>query len=408
MTLKEGGNSSASPVISSLTISEQADITKCSAEAPELTLTANNQSVVFLTEEPGTNFYTYTVTDASGATVTPTFTTPPTCTSSYVVPVEALSFPITCSGAASAGDTYTYVAGTLSVTPAPLSVTYTGASGVITPLPATLSLSATLDPYICDEVGTVTYTIAPDPTTGTGSRTITNGVSTTGWLPAVYAITATYAGNSYCGAASDVGVLTVATPSTTGDATTGGGQYVGSTSTQSDLRVNFGHTVQTTSQLDRKTGNTTRTYRGNLLWMVTSGWRLNGSIASTTVRSSAGALVSGPTEAFITTPCPAGVGTSSSKPKCGEFTGTGVIEQWDAVAKNWKTATQLGVNGTVSFKATIYDGGSVSTCKSKTCSITDYADSFGLTMTGVTKANGVPVGTPAVLLKSQNGSIKIR
>lgn len=35
-------------------------------------------------------------------------------------------------------------------------------------------------------------------------------------------------------------------------------------------------------------------------------------------------------------------------------------------------------------------------------------DSFGLTMTGVTKANGVPVGTPAVVLKSQNGGIVIR
>lgn len=377
-----------------------------------LTLTANNQSVAFLTEAPANNFYTYTVTDATGDTVTPTFTTAPTCTSSsYFVPAQALSFPITCSGAASAGDTYTYVDGTLSVTPAPLTVTYTGASGVLTPLPATLSLSATLAPDICAEAGTVvTYAIVPDPTTGTGSRTITNGVSTAGWLPGVYAITATAAGNSYCGASSDVGVLTVANPGTTGDATTGGGHYTGSTTNppQSNVRVNFGHTVQTTSQLDRKTGNTTRTYRGNLLWMVTSGWRLNGAIASTTVRTSSGALVSGSPEAMLTIPCPAGVGTSSSKPKCGEFTGTGVLQQYDPVAKNWKTATQLGANGTVSFKATIYDGGSVSTCKSKTCTITDFADSFGLTMTGVTKANGVPVGTPALLLKSQNGSIVIR
>lgn len=366
-----------------------------------LVVVADDKSIVFNDAAPS---YTYTLQDGNGNTVSaPAGFTVPSCTAPYTAGTTgAGTANITCSGAAASNYAVTYQTGTLTITKFKAVTTYTGTSGVTTL--ANLPLSATVSPAFC--TGTATYSIAPNPTTGTGTLAIASGVSTIGWIPGVYEITATHPESANCASASEVGFLILASP---GDATTGGGQYTGSTSAQNNLRVHFGYTVQSTSKADRKTNQTTITQRGNLLWMVKEGWRLKGSVVSTTVRTtSTGAYASGDQEAFSVYTCPAGVGTATSKPKCGQFVGTGVLQRWNPSTSAWETASQLGNSGTVSFTATIYDGGSVSTCRGKTCTITDVADSFGLALQGISKTDGVPVGAPAEVRRAQNGSIHIR
>ena len=78
--------------------------------------------------------------------------------------------------------------------------------------------------------------------------------------------------------------------------------------------------------------------------------------------------------AFIST-LPAG-----SAPKCGSLTGTGTLERWDSTANGglggWVASTAYGP--TVTFTATIYDGGQVKVCSKKSCTTTDNPDWFGI------------------------------
>jgi hypothetical protein len=286
-------------------------------------------------------------------------------------------------------------------------VSYSGSSGVITP-GFNVALASTVTPAFCNSTGAnaIQYSITyPDNTViNIGA----DPVDTTLWTtPGVYVITASYPGDGNCLPSSDSGSVVIGSP---GDSTTGGGWYKVNPATSGSPRVNFGYTVQKNVQLDKKTGWTTTTYRGQLLWMNSQAWRLKGSVFSSMTVDKNGIVISGSSPAFLTMPCPASpvVGTSLSSPKCGVITGTGTLQKYDSITGTWQTVLSGNSPAVVYFSVTIYDGGKVSVCKGKVCTLTDLQDYFGLNISGVSTINQVPVGLPVALNNSKNGQIIIR
>lgn len=195
--------------------------------------------------------------------------------------------------------------------------------------------------------------------------------------------------NPYCNPSSDFAVLSVVGP---GDAANGGGWY--KNSDFSPPRINFGFTVQ--KQYNKRTDVTT--YRGQLLWINSHTWRLKGTIFSETPPDPA---------AYGTFPCPAFVGSlgpPSSNPKCGSFTGTGILQWFDDTANDGLGGWVDSAYDTVDFTVTVYDGGSISVCKGKrNCTKQDLADYFGIQIDPV-PATEVPESAPIQIMK---GSIKV-
>ena len=85
-----------------------------------VTVTANNETMLQGSAVPP---LTYTVSPSVA------LTTAPTCTTTGTSSSPAGNYPITCSGAAGAGDTFTYNNGTLTITSSPVQVTVTASSG---------------------------------------------------------------------------------------------------------------------------------------------------------------------------------------------------------------------------------------------------------------------------------------
>jgi hypothetical protein len=194
--------------------------------------------------------------------------------------------------------------------------------------------------------------------------------------------------NAFCNPSSDVAVLSVVSP---GDAANGGGWY--KNTDFSPPRINFGFTVQ--KQYNKKTDVTT--YRGQLLWINSHTWRLKGTIFS----------VSPDPAAYGTFTCPTTVGSAgppSSNPKCGSFTGTGVLQIFDETANGGLGGWVDSTYGTVGFTVTVYDGGTISVCKGKkNCTKQDLADWFGIQIDPVPNTV-VPESAPIQITK---GSIKV-
>ena len=171
-------------------------------------------------------------------------------------------------------------------------------------------------------------------------------------------------------------------------------------------RINFGYTMQKSQTTDKKTGNVTTTYRGQFLWMNRGVWRVKGSAFSQTVTKN-GLYVSGATTpAYLTYTCPSYVGLSGSNPKCGLITGTAVLQHWNPALNDglgdWEYVD------TVSFTATMFDGGSKTTCVKKTCSTSLLADWFSLALSGYSITDGIPLTTPVTIDKTQGGSIVVK
>ncbi|HEY1254232.1 MAG TPA: MBG domain-containing protein, partial [Terracidiphilus sp.] len=87
-----------------------------------VTVTANNETMLQGSAVPP---LTYTVSPSVA------LTTAPTCTTTGTSSSPAGNYPITCSGAAGAGDTFTYNNGTLTITSSPVQVTVTASSGTM-------------------------------------------------------------------------------------------------------------------------------------------------------------------------------------------------------------------------------------------------------------------------------------
>jgi len=121
--------STTDPANPTLTVS----LTGTGGSLPLLTITANNSTMRYGSAVPLLTF-SYNPANPAGMTTAPACSTTATKTS----PVG--TYPITCTGAADANYTLTYVAGTMSVTPAPLTIwasngamVYGGTPPVITP-----------------------------------------------------------------------------------------------------------------------------------------------------------------------------------------------------------------------------------------------------------------------------------
>ena len=278
---------------------------------------------------------------------------------------------------------------------------YGGTAGVAT-VGETGVLGAGISPEVCN--GVVTYTLTysdGDPIP------LTTNFDTTGWTPGVYIITAVYTADANCNAATDSGTLVIGGP---GDSTTGGGRYKVNSSISGSPRVNFGYTVQKTVTTNKRTNLTTTNHRGQLLWTNSQAWRVKASVDTSVVTDSSGAVISGGKQGFMTIPCPTDVGTAlpDSKPKCGVINATGTLQKYNAETGGWDTVLSGDVPAMVYITVTIYDGGSVTVCKMKRCTVTNVADWFGLQILGVSVENQVPVGAPIKVDNGQNGQIIIR
>lgn len=255
---------------------------------------------------------------------------------------------------------------------------------------ASLSLAAALTP--ADEPCTVTFDVAGEiwTTSGPTGDTTTYSASATSGSDGTASVTlanvrlgvytVTVGVDRPCTAIPDEGTLTVS-PGTVPKGTVGAGTYrLASTDGTGTWRKNsFGHILSVTSSYSKRTGLTTTTTKGQLLWLSTAdnsaggnGWRLKATISSVTT---------GGTSPWQTVACPAWVGTSLSKRVCGRFSGTGLLQQRN-VSGGW-VAAPYGSSGVVSYTVTVYDGGTLTSCKGKVCRTTELADAFGLTIVGV-------------------------
>jgi Flp pilus assembly protein TadG len=136
-----------------------------SVVTPPLTITANNQTRVFGAADPA---FTY------GVSPSVSLTTPATCTSTATVSSPIGSYPITCSGAVLAGYSIGYVAGTLTVTSASLTITANNQTRVVGAAdPAfTYGVSPSVSlttPATCTSTATVSSPIGSYPITCSGA-----------------------------------------------------------------------------------------------------------------------------------------------------------------------------------------------------------------------------------------------
>jgi hypothetical protein len=169
-----------------------------------------------------------TVSGSSVVTYTPGGSTVPTNAGTYSVSVAFTSSNLHYKNATGSGS--------ITINPAPTSVTYTGS--LLVTISATLTLSATrTGPASC----LTDYSLNASPLTGVaGTYDLGSGalpVSTSGWLQGVYLLTVTVGNNnSNCVASSDTESLTVAVA---GNVALGAGTYT----LASSGKVTFGFAV---------------------------------------------------------------------------------------------------------------------------------------------------------------------
>jgi hypothetical protein len=213
-------------VLSGDTFTYVAGTLTVTAAPVNVTVTANNQTMVAGSAVPA---LTYTLSPV----VTPT--TNPTCTTTATSGSPAGSYPITCSGAVLSGDTFSYVAGTLTVTPAPVNVTVTANNQTMVAGSAVPALTYTLSPVVtpttnpaCTTTATSSSPAGTYPITCSGAvlsgDTFTYVAGTMTVTPATVNVTVT-ANNQTMVAGSAVPALTytlspVVTPTTNPACTT--------------------------------------------------------------------------------------------------------------------------------------------------------------------------------------------
>ena len=264
------------------------------------------------------------------------------------------------------------------VNPASATVVYTGQFDDANGPPTTLSATVTSSYQACAANRLVTFAL--DGTTtdylGGAAKTAATGATTTGTYTGSASTNPTLAYDIYdmevsvadkdlgsdgitdCTSASDPSdlIVTVAEP---GSDAHGGGWYKHPTATPP--RLNFGLTVK--KQRDG-------TYKGQLLWMNNSRWKLKGTIDG---------------YGTFTIGCPTTV------ERCGVATGSGTLSEWNGTS--WVNPQAVG------FSAKFYDGG-LTTCAKKNCVKQEKPDWFGMQVHLVAIA---PESNP---LQLAGGSIK--
>lgn len=300
--------------------------------------------------------------------------------------------------------------GSLSVTAMSVLLTYTGPTVIYhsTGTSAPVSLTASISPGAAGcQVG---FTLVDGASNSFGAfyaTTNNQGIATTAPITlndGAYDVTVSTGGA--CMSPPDfTGTLTVSL-GTLSKGSVGGGWY---RSGFTPPKVGFGYQLGVTST-SKKVGTSTvvtTTTKGQLIWVTRGGggWRLKAAVNYSSTSN---------VSPWSTFTCPGGVGVTGSSPKCGTFSGTGVLQVWDQTLNGglggWKTSTY----GTVSYVVTVYDGGQLTTCKTKTtCTTTQYPDSLGITMKYGTLAvptNVVPIDSvtnPATVHVLNSGQLKV-
>ena len=211
--------------------------------------------------------------------------------------------------------------------------------------------------------GSVSYSLDTSPFTGLPGpyalSVVDGNVSTIGWLPGAYLITAAYAGDGNCVASSDISGVTVGV-STSGSAW--GGGYVNS----SPGKANFGFEVQSFA----KSGLIPASVKGQLAWVMKGNWKFKGTLTSYSLNTSTG------------------IGTAR---------GTGSLFYWSktTLGGSWVAATTGVASVTITFTAT--------TASTRTKAAT--VGSFGIAFTG-TKASGAPSLPTFAKVNIASGNIK--
>jgi large repetitive protein len=142
---------------------------------------------------------------------------------------------ISCGGLSDPDYDISYTDGGFTVTTAAASLTYTGTTGLTTPASLVPAASVSNGPAACESDQPVAFTLNANPVTGaTGTYTLetatTNSsgtatgvaISTSGWQPGSYTITAAFDGSGSCAVPSATAPLAVAVA---GTAAAGAGSY---------------------------------------------------------------------------------------------------------------------------------------------------------------------------------------
>lgn len=323
--------------------------------------------------------------------------TAPTCGSDYTS--AAGTYPITCSGGDDHDYDFSYGSATLTVNSLKPSTVYTGETfdsdgGSTSTLSAQISIptcggSVVFTVYDLDGAVVVTDTGTVNTSTGVASVTLPLAYG-------IYTVTAAYTGTDQCDASSDDSVISVINPNDPNSATVGGGYY--RKTGFSPPRSNFGFAVQRVLS-----GRTLTGYKGQLLWMNGKSWRLKATLKASD------------TTVFGALTCPVRDSSGRALPagaKCVAFKGSGYLQKWNSVVGGWRTATQYGSSGLVTFTVTVYDGGKASVCKTsgkiRTCTSADQEDWFGIQIDPVA-ATVLPETVPMSLrMPGNNGAVQIK
>ncbi len=251
--------------------------------------------------------------------------TAPACATTATSASPAGTYPSSCAGAAGPDYAISYVNGVVTVGQASTALAYTGPQSASAGTGFVPAAALSSPASACQAGQPVSFTLDVNPTTGTTGTyplesAATDGtgaaagasVSTSGWQPGAYTITASYAGTANCGASAATGPLVVTTP---GLAAAGAVSYVlpGTGTVNADFIVaKIPHTG---------------IYVGGISLVSDGNWRLTGTLS----------------------------GYTKSSPAHGTVTGTGTLSWWNPALNNhhggWQQASK-GVGFTASFSAT--------------------------------------------------------
>jgi hypothetical protein len=243
---------------------------------------------------------------------------------------------------------------TANVYQAGTSMAYTGTTAFSTTA-TSVPLAAKLTGTACAAGKSLTFLVDPGTgqvTAGTATTDANGAASVTWSVPAGSLVTdvqVDFAGDANCLAASTTATLVFAD---TGATVHGGGWYV------DGEKFHFG------LEAKPKKTRTGTVIEGRLNWHShgPTETRLKGAIT-----------------AASSVPCqlPPGVATVGATPKCVLVSGTGKFESRPSNTLSWKSATS------VSFQATVVDGGTVTKCDTKkSCSTSQAVDFYGIQYTG--------------------------
>jgi hypothetical protein len=187
-----------------------------------LTVTASGGAMTYGAAPPAiTASYRGFVHGDSAASLT----TRPACSTTATSASPTGRYPSSCSGAADPDYAISYTPGTVTVAQAGTALAYGGPQTVPAGTGLVPVAVLTSPAGACEDDQPVTFTLNDNPATGaagayrlesaatrTGGAATGAPVSTTGWQPGAYAITASYAGTGDCGPSTTTASLAVTTP----------------------------------------------------------------------------------------------------------------------------------------------------------------------------------------------------